>query len=73
LRNAQRDFSTMCSAFAERDERFARDVSCRRDVPAGVGARNTSHHFAAKPQNITASEAKSITCATGRKHHEETD
>ena len=31
----------MCSAGAERDVRFAREK------------RNTSHHFAAKPQNIT--------------------
>ena len=62
----------MCSAFAERDERFARDVSCGRDVPAGVEERNTSHHFAAKPQNITVREVNNITCAFGRKHHKET-
>jgi hypothetical protein len=35
----------MCSACAERDVRFSREK------------RSTSHHFAAKPQNIIAAQA----------------
>ncbi|MGN0538346.1 MAG: hypothetical protein ACI4KI_00650 [Candidatus Fimenecus sp.] len=47
----------MCSLW-ERDATFGSDVHFVRDVCLRQAERNTSHHFAAKPQYITV-----------RKHH----
>ena len=50
-------FSTMCSADAERDAPCGRDVCFASDVRFAREKRSTSHHFAAKPQNIIATQA----------------
>jgi hypothetical protein len=47
----------MCSACAERDVHFSRDVCFASDVRFAREKRSTSHHFAAKPQNIIAAQA----------------
>jgi hypothetical protein len=47
----------MCSACAERDARFPRDVCFSSDVRFVREKRSTAHHFAAKPQNIIAAQA----------------
>ena len=47
----------MCSGKPEREVSFGRDVHFVRDVCLRQVKRNTSHHFAAKPQNITAAIA----------------
>ena len=57
-------FSTMCSALAERDVHFVRNVSFGHDIRF-ARERNTSHHFAAKPQTITVCTANCTTCAGG--------
>ena len=53
-----------------------RDVCLRQVMYTGANdvclrqvIRNTSFHFAAEPQNITASIASNFTCAERRKHH----
>ena len=47
----------MCSACAEHDAHFVHDVCYANDVRFAREKRNTSHHFAAKPQNIIAAQA----------------
>jgi len=49
--------------FAERDVCFASDVPFGRDVC--LRHESGTHHFAAKPQNITVCKANNITCAAG--------
>ena len=43
---------------AERDVSFGRDVRSARDVCLWQVKRNTAHHFAPKPQNITPPQAR---------------
>ena len=58
----------MCSAFAERDVHFVRDVRYARDVPSGVSGgthyitatRREQHHYAAR-HNITCAKGAYIT------------
>ena len=48
-----RSFSTKCSACAERYVCFASEVSCGREVPAGVGGGTLNFTFA-EGKNFTA-------------------
>ena len=60
-------FSTMCSAHAERDVPFGRDVDFVSDVRFAREERNTSHHFAPKAQYITVRQ-HNITAAKPQLH-----
>ena len=55
----------MCSAYAERDERFARDVSYGRDVPAGVRSAEHIPSLCGKAAKHHCGASRNITCAVG--------
>ena len=48
----------MCSACAEREVSFGREVRFAREVSLRDDMRNTSLHFAAKLQSITVPQAQ---------------